>query len=400
MTRYPMEKNKLRAVSGRTLVSAFRRKWLHMLAGLLIGAGLAFSWAHYTGINRFISSVSLEAPAEVVPEAISSEQAFRKAAEVLDLSVAKTKKTAVVIDKNDTQYVVKVEAKTPVQAQQAADHFATAVLEETPTVAVVQAAQLPEHPVRSVWKRWLMIGAGIGLAASVVLHILIEMCSLRIKNSRELELCIGSPEVTNIPTITRSETAEEDLQDVAVWVTEVFKRGSVAFVAATQGSGASMIAANAARHLADSGKQVLLVDADIEGEKRPNDYPASANQNGLVQFLRGKCGISQILSETDTPGLTMIQAGGSMEDELTDAHIEKIGEVIQAAGAYFDYVIVDTPNYEDYQDGVDLAAYCNGVMMVIRKNQMKSKDCRMMAEELAALEKTELIGAIINRSRK
>src|SRR3712207_5460971 len=104
MTRYPMEKNKLRAVSGRTLISAFQRKWLHMLAGLLIGAGLAFSWAQYTGINRFVSTVSLEAPAEVVPEAISSEQAFRNAAETLDLSVAKTKKTAVVIDKNDTQY--------------------------------------------------------------------------------------------------------------------------------------------------------------------------------------------------------------------------------------------------------------------------------------------------------
>ncbi|MDO5101177.1 MAG: hypothetical protein Q4D52_06405 [Eubacteriales bacterium] len=400
MTKYPMEKNKLRAVSGRTFVSAFQRKWLHMLAGLLIGAGLAFSWAQYTGINRFVSSVSLEAPAEVVPEAISSEQAFRNAAETLDLSVAKTKKTAVVIDKKDTQYVVKVEAKTPVQAQQAANRFASAVVEQTPAVVVSQAAQLPENPVRSVWKRWLMIGAGIGLAVSVVLHILIEMCSLRIKNSRELELCIGSPEVTNIPTITRSESAEEDLQDVAVWVTEVLKKGSVAFVGATRGSGASMIAASVAGHLAAAGKQVLLVDADIESEVRPNDYPASANQNGLVQFLRGSCGISQILSETDVPGLTMIQAGGSMEDELTDAHIEKIGEVIQATGSYFDYVIVDTPNYEEYQDGVDLAAFCNGVMMVIRKNLMRSKDCRDMAEELAALEKTELIGAIINRSRK
>ncbi|MDD7267497.1 MAG: hypothetical protein PUH12_05015 [Lachnospiraceae bacterium] len=400
MTKKPMNENRLKAVSLSTVGSAFQRKWLHMLACVLIGAALAFALAWSSGTYRYTAQVKLDVPAEVLPEAVSADAAMEKAAAVLGISKTSARKEAISIDAAERIYTVKVAAKTPVQAQEAAKRYAAAVLEQQPTISLVQAAQLPERPTTSVWKRWSMIGAGCGFGIGIIIHILIEMFCLRIKNRRELELCIGLPDTANVPFLTNTEMGDEDIQDIAEWITEARQSGSVIFVGAAKNSGTSFITAKTAVKLAEMGNQVLLLDADLEAGERPECYPASDNQNGLAQFLRGECGIGSILAETETKDLTLIRAGAEMEEEMTDAHIEKVGKVIRVVAEYFDYVLVDAPNYEQYQDGVDLAAYCDGAMLVLTRNRIKPKDCRELAKELAALEKTELIGAIINRSRK
>src|SRR5438046_2230456 len=86
----------------------------------------------------------------------------------------------------------------------------------------------------------------------------------------------------------------------------------LAFAAGRGGTGRSLIAANIAVYLAQTGKKVVAIDADPAGGPLHQLLGASRPPRGFGEFLRGRAeGLTELIVDTPIAGLGLIGGEGS-----------------------------------------------------------------------------------------
>jgi capsular exopolysaccharide synthesis family protein len=132
--------------------------------------------------------------------------------------------------------------------------------------------------------------------------------------------------------------------------------------------GKTTTAINTAISLAESGANVLLVDADL---RRPNLHELLAvnNDYGLTNALSNGMDSSQILSliqKTEVEGLSLLTSGPQLNDSARLLDYEKLRKVITTLESKFTHVVIDSPPIVPFADSVVLAAEVDGVLMVVQ----------------------------------
>src|SRR6056297_1471136 len=117
---------------------------------------------------------------------------------------------------------------------------------------------------------------------------------------------------------------------------------SMLITSSGSGEGKSLISSNVAVSLAQNGKKIIIIDADMR-KPMQHRFFAAPNLKGLSNILTGEIEFRDGLIETDIEGLELITAGSIPPNpsELLDSH--KMEEVLTAAKERADMVIVDTP---------------------------------------------------------
>ena len=115
--------------------------------------------------------------------------------------------------------------------------------------------------------------------------------------------------------------------------------------------GKSSVSLSLSRTLAESGKKILMVDADLRKSVMAARYHIQGIDKGLSHYLTGQAEVEDIIYETEVEGLCITVAGPLTPDPTSILDSEQF-EQFEYLGIcliwivdmfVIDYVIIDTP---------------------------------------------------------
>lgn len=170
----------------------------------------------------------------------------------------------------------------------------------------------------------------------------------------------------------------------------------IVFTSSTPNEGKSTVSLSLASSLADGGKKVLFIDADLRklGMIGRNKVPEELK--GLSHFLSGQAEVKDIIAKTQETGLFTIFAGVIPPNPAELLGNRRFEALLQGARKSYDYVIIDTPPLGSVIDAAVIARNCDAAVLVIAANMIRYKFARVVKEQL---EKSEcpIIGAVLNK---
>lgn len=161
--------------------------------------------------------------------------------------------------------------------------------------------------------------------------------------------------------------------------------------------GKTSVSLDLCRNLADAGKHVLLVDADLRKSVMVSRYTKERGIYGLSQVLSGQVNARDAIYSTNVEGLEIIFAGPYPPNptELVGSFAFK--ELLEGVREQYDYVIVDAPPLGLVIDAAVMSTYCDGALLVINTGRIKYRVAQTVK---AQLEKSgcKLLGVVLNQA--
>jgi capsular exopolysaccharide synthesis family protein len=167
------------------------------------------------------------------------------------------------------------------------------------------------------------------------------------------------------------------------------------------GEGKSTIAANLALVTARAGHRVLLVDADLH---RPqlHDIFAVANTPGLAELLQDAdrqtidaALLQRFCQPSGIPNLQLLPAGHLGVDGAEIFAGESMRAAVATFASEYELVIYDSPPVLSVADPTVLAAFADGVLLIVRAGRYP-RDAIQQAYAVLEGVQAKLIGAILN----
>jgi protein-tyrosine kinase len=169
--------------------------------------------------------------------------------------------------------------------------------------------------------------------------------------------------------------------------------------------GKSFISTNLALSLArHKNSKVLLIDGDMR-RYTLHQILGCESHPGLADYLAGKASALEVMQRPETlpstaagatqilPNLTFI-AGGNGGDKAADlSGSPRFGELIRLVAPYFDWIIVDSSPVLPVSDAVNLARWCDGVLLVARGGVTRFPVAQRAQSELKA---SNILGFVLN----
>jgi polysaccharide biosynthesis transport protein len=275
-------------------------------------------------------------------------------------------------------------------------------------VRVIDAARIPARP----YKPDAPLNAGLGLLTGVALGI--GFVVLRERGDRSIQQPGDTPLYLNLPELGVIPSTRGDRVELITWrqkpslTSESFRSTFLSIQLAKQAAqvlvvssaepleGKSTVASNLGIAIAETGRQVLLIDADLRKPKL-HDVFGLANERGLSGFLnaRGSAGFLGLIQETKVPRLSIITSGPGSGMVTSLLHGPQMPELLRRLRAEFEIILIDTPPMLQLPDARVLGRMADQVILVVRSGKT-SRDAAMAAKQRFSEDGTRVLGTILN----
>lgn len=170
----------------------------------------------------------------------------------------------------------------------------------------------------------------------------------------------------------------------------------ISFTSCTPNEGKSSVSFNLAASFAESGKKVILIDADMRKSVLMGRYKVGNVQAGLAHYLAGQKKLEEAVRRTNIDNMDIIFSGPYVPNpaELLDS--DKFGELIAYCKNKYDYVLVDTPPLGSVIDSAIIAREVDGAVIVIEADAISYRFAQNVQGQLEK-SNVKILGAILNK---
>lgn len=173
---------------------------------------------------------------------------------------------------------------------------------------------------------------------------------------------------------------------------------SIMITSADPSSGKSLISSNLAIAFAQKGKKTLLIDVDL---RKPtiHKYFRNGISLGLMGLIKKDVTLENAIVESDTPNLSILQAGIIPLNPATIMASERLKIVLAELEMHFDHIIMDTPPILAVADAQVLAGIADASVLVIRNDYTVTERARKASRRLEQSSKL-FLGVIFNNQKQ
>jgi polysaccharide biosynthesis transport protein len=268
-------------------------------------------------------------------------------------------------------------------------------------------------PVVDGPRRRTLLAYGFILSLLLGVALLVWMDSLdnRVRNGKDVEELLGLPAIGLIPVLEGPKgqlprlthifplsAAAESYRLLRTHILFAYrdKPFKTLMVASPKpGQGATTTICNLAIALAQIGKKIVLIDADM---RRPSlhEFFYIPNENGLSTILQGKGNPYDCIVQTGIDNLIVIPAGPPPLNPSELLASDRMWEIVKLLEERCDMVLFDTPSTVVFSDGPVLASWLDAVLFVINANQVP-RGTERQALDMLRKAKANIIGTVVNR---
>jgi len=159
--------------------------------------------------------------------------------------------------------------------------------------------------------------------------------------------------------------------------------------------GKSTVAANLATILARRQQpKILLLEGDLRRPSLARLF-GLGRIPGLSEWLQGESHPIENIYRLEGPNFWFLPAGRPPENPLELMQSGRLSELMNKLSTWFDWIVIDSPPILPLADTSVWARLADGILLVTREGTTKKQ---MLQRGLQALEKSKLLGAVVNSS--
>ncbi|WP_447741425.1 polysaccharide biosynthesis tyrosine autokinase [Variovorax boronicumulans] len=287
-------------------------------------------------------------------------------------------------------------------------------------VRLLDTAVEPKKAVKPQKPLVVALSLVLGLLAGVAFAILRSKLSSGIQNPQEIEDRLGLNVYSVVPLALEQDTILEHIaggakgvQLLAVTSPEslaieslrnlrvslqltLMESGNnrVLITGATPGVGKSFVSGNFAVIMAQAGKRVLLIDADLRKGHLQKAF-GLPRKGGLAEVLAGDMTPEQVVHVQVIPNLDVLTTGAYPFNPANMMLSSALGELLNEFSERYDLVVIDSPPVLVAADAAAVAAHSGAVLLVARDNLTQLGELNESIKRLA-LAGQQVNGVVFN----
>jgi len=293
--------------------------------------------------------------------------------------------------------------------------------EKEKNIQIVDRSKVPVKPVRPKKSISIVLASAFGLLLGVGLCFFVEYLDTTVKTKEDVEQLLGMPVLGYVPPVGTS-TARNAKDEVCIElcaldkphsvIAESFRsirtalmfgdvgKGlkSILVTSPTPSEGKTLVSVNMAIALAQTGKKVLVIDADLRKPRLAKvlGYPREPGLSNLLAG-RGEMPVERPLVPTPLENLTFLPSGPYPPNPAELLGSERMHQVVGELSAMFDHVIFDTPPIVNATDAATLAQFIGGAVLVVRAFKTE-RDVAIRAKDILLGAQVNVLGTILNNA--
>jgi len=330
----------------------------------------------------------------------------------------------------------------------------------TSNISVVDKAEIPSLPSYPDKGKNMILGLLVGLFAGLGLALLFESLDTTVKDSEDVKKYAGIPMLGMVPAFSNNgrmrgygETLDEEnmepgeaakpmwahilerartavglkkpgmradehesvdlivhfspksslseyyrsIRTALLFSTIDAKMRALAVMSPLPQEGKTVTTCNLAVALAQTGKRVVIFDADLRKPRLHKVFRVK-NLNGLTKYLTADLTLEDLLHATPIPTLFLINSGPVPPNPLELLGSKKMAKLIDQLKEKFDFILADTPPVLAVSDALALGSRLDGAILVVRAGRTPRKALKQTQEKMAA-HKIKSLGVIINNAQ-
>jgi len=286
--------------------------------------------------------------------------------------------------------------------------------QDTSNLIVIEEAQVPNRccPISPKTKTNTLLAAAVGALLAVGLIFLLDYLDDTVKSPQEIQEDTNLSTLGTITLIKGENPADRLItaQSPRDPISEAYRvlrtnlnfssvdgeMNTLLITSSSPGEGKSTTAANLAVVIAQTGKRVILVDADLRRPIQHKIFKASNNQGLTTAILDSNTPVTYHLQKTKYPELLIMTSGPIPPNPAELLNSQRMIQVMKEFHQEADVVIFDTPPILTVADATILAPRTDGTLVVVESSGTRRS---ALVQAIERLENTNahIFGTVINK---
>lgn len=252
--------------------------------------------------------------------------------------------------------------------------------------------------------------AGLG---GLVLALLVvfgrEMFDDAVRSPEDVDVKFGLPLLGTVPRIGKRSSPMAELLNPRSALSEAYHaiRASIELssgdgapttllvTSSRESEGKSTTALALALDFAASGKQVVLIDADL---RHPSLHATLnlPNMAGLSNLLAQQRNVDDVIQKTDIAGFNFLPAGPLPPNPALLLARKHFATLLATLADRYDQIVIDSPPVLGLADATQLSAVAHGTIFVIEANRRHGGYAKLALRRLTSA-RANLVGAVLTK---